>query len=353
MFGCPVSGYSAPSTVGNQSAWALLDTGSSTYGVASAGCTTLCNGVSGRYKPGATATVTDAPIEADYGIGMWTGTIVQDTVSLVGGTSAHVAFGEITNQTDFFHTNGCALGAQQPVNNQAIMGLAGPNLLLPNTTSYFQAVKNSLYDPGYSFGMCDVNGLFFLGGYPTNYLSGDLIVTPMVASSNYLAVAMLGINIGSTSVGMNYTDFGAAIVDTGTTDMILPSRPYKAVTAAIVAQSHGVLTQSFFDRQLCNVLAPNTTEASVDKLLPPMTFNLLNPQYPNGSTYYTLTKTATASYAQLMPDAQGNQNLCPMLTNASGTPQTMLGATMMRGALVYFDFKTNSIGFASSTGICS
>src|ERR1700733_1103415 len=99
--------YIAQVTVGDQSFAMLIDTGSTTTGVAGATCTSCAvAGVSPLYMPSATAVDAGATAMTMYVDGSgWSGEIFQDAVALgFGVPSVELELASITAQNEFFRT---------------------------------------------------------------------------------------------------------------------------------------------------------------------------------------------------------------------------------------------------------
>ena len=344
LYGCPNMDYSALTVVGGQKFYAIADTGSSIFGVASDQCGG-CD-LSPEYKLSNTAIDSGQQFESAYGSGSFVAEEVQDAVTFAGGLSTQVIFGDILEQKGFFTANNCVLGQQGPPINEAIMGLAGKTLLLADTTSYFLSIANELPAPAYAFGLCDLNGVMYLGGYPSANVDGKVLYTPM-AQSDYIAVAMTGLAVGKQDIGATLDDFGYTIVDTGTTDLVFPPDVYAAVASGISDATNGQLTQAFFDQGTC-VQLHNTTASDINAAVPPLTFSFYNGD--NGA--FTYTTDATNSYLILRNDANGNLVACPGMVSSGDNPQTIFGNTAMRNFMVVFDFGNAQVGFGLSKGIC-
>src|SRR5262249_6504297 len=106
LTGCATAGYVAPLIIGSQDFAVVVDSGSTTLGVASTGCAG-CAGISPLYTPGPSATDLGATASETFGdLSSFSGEIVRDEVSL-GGNSGPLALVGITSQHKFFVPAAC------------------------------------------------------------------------------------------------------------------------------------------------------------------------------------------------------------------------------------------------------
>ena len=324
-------------------------------------------------------------------------------------------FGDILEQEQWFAGGNClADGDPKTVAlNQGIMGTGPASLALDGTTSYFDGIRSQLTANAYAFGLCDVGGTLWMGGYDTRTINGSMVQLPMTQSP-YYSVDMTGIKVGSKDAGVTDIDLGYAVVDTGTTQIILPDVAYQSVIGLIVDASENHLDADFFNNGVnCLALPPSVTLNDVDAELAPLTLTFGNSQdvgqsggsSPDPYGYYddyddaeensdnlasatglgaspspssgsptwgvngpqsnppspssgsptvaSLTFPATQSYLMPMLDSKGRVNVCPGLGSAGQEAITILGNTLMHNNVVVFDVSGQKVGWAQGKGICT
>ncbi len=411
LIGCSSEDYIAPITIGNTNVFqVIVDSGSTTTAVAGRSCTT-CN-VSPKYSPGESASDTGEPIQAQYGLGDWEGEGYSDVIRLGTGPSTTVQFGAIFDQEQWFSGGNCLSDGNPSTTalNQGIMGVGPASLALDGTSSYFDAITSKLKANAYAVGLCDVGGTMWMGGYDTNSINGSMVQLPMTQSP-YYAVDMTAIKVGSKDAGVTDSDLGYAIVDTGTTQIILPDSAFQSVVQLIVDGSENHLDTDFFNGETCIALPQSVTLDDVDAELPKLTLSFGNndnvggtggsgsdpdpffdpyddyddgfdaepavhslrfspppspptpiwgenppsasPAASSSGSAATLTFSATASYLMPMLDSQGRVNVCPGLGSAGQEDVTILGNTLMHNNVVVFDVSGQQVGWAQSKNICA
>ncbi len=349
--GCSAEDYAVPANLGagkgRQDFQLIVDSGSSTLAVASDKCRN-CD-VTPAYKM-ISGTTENTRLDAQYGSGAWRGIIVEDAVALGFAPARRMHFGAILTQDSFFHDSNCTYGARAPSLNQGIVGMGPPDLLLPGTGSYFMGATSALTEPTYSVALCDVDGFLLMGTPPASMMASDPVYTPMVPSY-YYAVGMADIEVGGQPLGQSYDDFGPAVVDTGTSAIVLPPHAYKAFTHAVAVATGNALPPSFFDGGDCVQLDAGTSIAELNSELPSMGFAFYNPATPTEPTWVSLP--ATNSYLMLMTDAQQQLIACAGVVNSGPQyPQTILGNTIMRNMLTIFDLANGQVGFTMTQNTC-
>jgi hypothetical protein len=123
--------YKAGVTVGSQTFQMIIDTGSTTLGVASSKCTDC--GVTPLYTPGTAAVDEGSTTTSQYGSGSWTGEIYQDSVGFTSDPTVPLKFAAITTQSMFFGPMMCQSGGGY----QGIMGLDRAKAELSGTNAFF------------------------------------------------------------------------------------------------------------------------------------------------------------------------------------------------------------------------
>ena len=277
--------YTANITVGSQTFDVIVDTGSTTLGIAGSTCSN-CN-VTPAYTPGSTATDQHSTSTAVYGdMSMWMAENFSDQVAVTGDTTVTMRFADITSQSGFF---------REGFPSQGILGFAGERIASPGTDSYIgERMTAGLARTSRSSCAATAARCGSVGPNPSAEASPAQI-TPMVPITDTQPYYELGINsasLGSTSIGLS----GNAVVDTGTSIMVMPSAAVNAMISQITsAPGYATLfgTQALTgDASSIDCLTASATPDQVDAALPP--FSITLPDTNNGS--FTLTVPATQSY---------------------------------------------------------
>lgn len=97
-------------------------------------------------------------------------------------------------------------------------------------------VGSGLIDDVFSMCLGESGGRLVLGGVGEEYAGGAFIYTPIIAETYYV-VNMSDLTVGGKSIGLPpavYND-GDAIVDSGSTDMVLPNKAYTKLVDTLKA----------------------------------------------------------------------------------------------------------------------
>jgi Eukaryotic aspartyl protease len=321
---------------GSQKFDVVLDTGSTTLAVAGTSCSNC--GVTPAYSPGATGSDQHSTSTAMYGDqSMWQAENFSDTVAITGDSSLTMRFASITSQTGFF---------RQGVPSEGILGLGGDALASPGTDAYIaQRTKASLGD-NFAVQLCVDDGTLWFGAPDKSHEASAEAYTPLVqitTEPSYYAVNVASASIGSASIGVS----GDAVVDTGTSIMVLSTAQVNALISAVEASPNysaafGSQTLSGNSTNI-DCLTSSMTDAQIDAALPPFTITL--PDTGTGS--FTLSLPATQSY---LFDLQGQ--FCFGVASVDGLP-TILGDSFLHGVVAIFDVDKSQIGFAAQSGCSS
>jgi hypothetical protein len=341
----------APVTVGTGTGTyqMIVDTGSTTLGVAASACGTRCAGVSPLY--GDTGTDQHKTAKTEYADGSgWSGEIYQDTVELGGATlySVAVDFVAISKQTSFFDTYDCTLNSTTTSADQGIAGFGNADLLETGTTSYFaQLVQANAVPNVFAVQMCNTDGKLWLGGYDPSAMNGAIQYTPITASQ-YTDVNLNALNLGSTSMG---TDLNPVTIDTGTSVIGFSTDVYQPLTTAIEGssvfkQALSGLDGGYFAGGNCLPAQGSLTTAQIDSMLPAL--NLVFPTA--GGSSFTIAAPANQSY--LTPVNTGSGVVyCAAVFDMGGNGQgSLLGDSFLQSSVTVFDLANNQIGFAPQKG---
>lgn len=343
--------WGANLSVGSQSFFVQLDTGSTTTAVAGANCATCASvGVSPLYMPGATATDDHQMASSTYvDMSGWSSEVYTDRVSLGQGTpSISLAIGDISASVkDFFQDNAY----------QGILGLATPEAALPHTGAYFDLAQQSGAAPIMAFELCPSDGTMWIGGFDATRTAAAPAYTPLVPISDkqpFYAVDVHSMSIGSTSVA-TAADFpssaGPPIIDTGTTLFWAPMPVVTNVLAAVNG-SPGFKALFGTSAQLGTLDSPvnngcvagtGATPAMIDAMLPALTMTF--PGKLAGSPDVSVTVKPTVSY---MLDA-GDGEWCFSL-ESSQDGFTILGDEILRAFVTIIDLENQQLGWAADRG---
>ncbi len=318
---------------GSQKFDVVLDTGSTTLAVAGSSCTNC--GVTPSYSPGSTGSDQHSTSTAEYGDqSMWQAENFSDTVAVTGDSSLTMRFASITSQTGFF---------RQGVPSEGILGLGGEAIASPGTDAYIaERTKSSLGD-NFAVQLCVDDGTLWFGAPDKSSEASAEAYTPLVqitSEPSYYAVNVASAGIGSASIGIS----GEAVVDTGTSIMVLSSAAVNSLISAVTSSpsysaAFGSQTLSG-DASNIDCLTSSMTAEQVDAALPPFTITL--PDTGTGS--FTLSLPATQSY--FIP-VEGQ--FCFGVASVDGLP-TILGDAFLHGVVAIFDVDKSQIGFAAQTG---
>ena len=129
-----------------------------------------------------------------------------------------------------------------------IVGLAFQNLAVDGLVPMFQAlVQEQNIANVFAMEMCLPSDSWILQGYPTGYLTlgwappdvaQPRLYTPLL-HEEYYGVEVSGMAVGGVRLDLTCGDYNApalSIVDSGTTDILLPQKVFGVVVAAISAQ---------------------------------------------------------------------------------------------------------------------
>jgi hypothetical protein len=322
-------GYTARLQFGTQLFDVIVDTGSTSTGVAASTCTN-CS-VQPEYMTSG-AVDQHQTASSQYGSGSWKGEVFEDAAKMGGRDPVMLDFASITSQTGFFQGPGF----------QGILGLGPDGLLLPHTTSYLTKLIAAGMKAELAFQLCPDSGTMWLGGHDPAAATAAPTFTPMLTQAPYYMVGVGGasVNGGAALVG---TDFGPTIIDTGTTLTFVPTAVETAMISGV--QGSSGYTQVFGSQALSDGACLNTTmtSAQIDAALPPFSLTFA------GGT--ALSIPATRSYFF----DQGGGQYCFAFSDSSalfGSAQkvSLFGNTLLAGMLTVVDVANHQIGFAPQQG---
>jgi hypothetical protein len=348
LSGCNSDAYSAPVTIGSQPFQLLLDTGSSSLGVAASTCSN-CN-VSPEYTPGATATDEHAMGPEMFGSGSITGEIYQDRVAVGPSPSAPVNLIAIASQSGLLG-NGEQCNSGGP---EGLIGFGPTGAAVAGTTTFFDQFVATTHVPDiFAVELCDTSGTLWLGGFDPSHTTAAPQFTPMATgtvSSFYYEVNLASITVNGTSVPVpTGGQFPDSAVDTGTSVFILGTTAYNGLVAALNADAAftQVFGTSFFaaaGSEQPNCVMSTQTKAALDAALPPLTLTF------GSNPAVTVQAAPTESY--LLPAGGGGWCAGVIgldLTTLGAPASAIMGAAVLRSNVVIWDKEHSQIGFAPHT----
>jgi hypothetical protein len=340
---CQGLAFTADVTVGGQDFQMIVDTGSTSLGVASNMCSGC--GVTPVYTPGTTAVDQKVMGMSQFGTGSWTGEVFQDSVGFASDPSVPVKFVAIDTQSMFFRP-GVSCGASAS-GYQGIIGFDRASAAVMGTNAFFdQFVAAKGIPDVFATQLCDNGGTLWLGGYDTNAATGAPQYTPFTtdaASSYYYTVDLQTIAVNGTTASVPITgQINDTVVDTGTTAFILATNAFNSLTTAIAGtpgftQTFGAGAGGaawFSSQQPCG--APGATKAQIDAAMPGLTLTF------GGGV--TLQMPASESYL-----VSFGGYWCSLMIAAPSSAQfplaALMGSPMLRSYITVFDRAGGRVGF--------
>jgi hypothetical protein len=346
---CQPLTYSADLAIGSQTFRLLVDTGSTSLGVAGAGCSN-CQ-VSPAYMPGASAKDQGQTANSQFGSGQFSGEIYQDQVAFASAPTVPMKFVSITSQMGFFQGGFC--GGKK---YEGIVGFDRASAAIMGTNALFdQMISVQKVHDVFATQLCDDGGTLWLGGFDPAALAGAPQYTPFTKSlysGYYYTVNLATIAVGTNTVPIASGATTDAVVDTGTSVWVLADTAFNQLTAAIGAapgfqQVLGANASSWFTVSNMGVACANLTQtkAELDSTLPKLSMTF------GSNPGITVDAVATESY--LMPNPTPGGGWCNALIPASvALPGQMfpfasiMGAPVLRSNVVIFDRTKGQVGFA-------
>jgi len=332
--------YTLPLAIDGTTFTEIVDTGSTSTGVAATGCSGC--GVTPLYTPGSAAVDTKMTASTQYADGSgWSGEIYKDSVSITGTPAVDLSFVAVTDQSQFFDGN----------SYQGIMGFGPSQLLEPGTTSYMDLATAAGMNPMVAFRLCPDRGDMWLGGFDPTAAASAVQFTPMLPiddqNNPFYSVQIADMSFGGTSLGLTTASFGPTLVDTGTSISFVPTAVENSMLSAV---NNSSAFKSLFpgstladtDQGAC-VTNASATSAMVDAMLPP--FSISFPLASGGN--FQVDIAPTRSY--LTPSG-GGQFCWAFTSGGTAADGSLIGDTLLAGMLAVFDIKNLQMGFAPEAG---
>ncbi|KAI0064447.1 acid protease [Artomyces pyxidatus] len=201
-----------------------FDTGSSDLFLPSSTCDSTCQGHT-AYSSSDSSTSSDVgkTFQLQYGDGSTvSGEQYTDTVSIAGLTATSQTLGAASTYSTGFQSS------QFPADG--LMGMAFQSISDYNASPLFQSLisQNQVDDASFGFYFAESGAELYLGGTDSSLYSGDFTYVP-VTQQGYWQTTFDGFSVNGNSV----VSSTAAIIDTGTTQIVGDTTGIAAIYAAI------------------------------------------------------------------------------------------------------------------------
>ncbi len=338
---CTNLAYVAPVTIGAQTFPLLLDTGSTTLGVAGAACTT-CGAATPLYTPGSTAADQNATANGQFATGTWDGEIYSDAVSVGPSPSVPMRLVSIASQSNFLQTTTC--GAY--VAYDGVLGLSRALEALPGTDGVLDAFAASGLPDVFATELCDGGGTLWLGGFDASVVTGSIDYTPLssdLIGEYYYSVDLETISVDGTGVSeaIPASPYLDTPIDTGTTAIVLPPAVVSALGDAISSTPgyQQIFTYDLF-KQPTGCATSTATKSDVDTALPSLTFT-----FGKGASAISVSTLPSESYLHAPPN-RWCSTFYPLAPSSTFPFAAILGAPFARSRVLVFDRAGAQLGFA-------
>jgi hypothetical protein len=337
---------------GSQSFQLIVDTGSASLEVASAGCASCVDaGVSNLYQPGPLAVEEDASVNELFGAESpsgFAGQVYSDWVG-VGASPKMARVNIVAIQTEGQFLVGTCGPSGAP---QGVVGFAPLDTVSGTNLFFDQVVANGAISNVFATRLCSTGGTLWLGGYDPAYVTATPVYTPLLSGTgvedDFFSVSLTSISGAGATVPIPTGAFVASMLDTGSSNSTLPPAAYSALTSAILAdpafaQVFGGAAAAFF-ADSANCAQVSQTKEQLDAMLPPLTLTF------GSSPGVSVQATATESYLL----TYGANTWCPAIVPLAPGPNfpgiaAHLGAPILASNVVIFDRANKRVGFAPHT----
>ncbi|CAG8517200.1 8766_t:CDS:1 [Ambispora leptoticha] len=314
-------GYFGPIQVGGQTFNVVFDTGSADLWVPDQNCNDLACNSHKKFDQTLSKSFSsnNAPFAIQYGTGSVSGVIAQETVSIFGAVSNNQTFGLTqTMSNDFANTE------FDGILGMGLDQLSSEKAKTPFTQLFEQKAVSS---PVFSFFLgrkkdsTDTQSQLTLGGVDPTKFTGTINFNKLVSQLGFWEIALDDASVDGKPLGFTSK---TAIIDTGTTLVIIPPND----AAALHAQIPGAVNQQgqFF--------VPCDTKSVIA-----LTF---------GGVSYNI------SPKDLVRDPINQQNLCVSGFaggSIGGANQWLVGDTFLKNVVSAYDTQQLAVGFAPAKQI--
>lgn len=349
--GSPGQGYYLEMAVGTppQMIDALVDTGSSNFAVAAS----PHDDIEKFFNVSASRTLIDlgTQVSVPYTQGQWKGFLGQDVVQLSASDnssiSTNIAF--ITESENFF-INGSHW--------EGILGLAYREIARPNsgTEPFFDSLlRQTGISNVFSLQLCGLSsvtsssrmvGSLILGGIDESLYTGTITYVP-IYKEWYYEVVITDIDVGDASLEMDCKEynFDKTIVDSGTTNLRLPTRVFDRLVELLTEKTQYTnFIPSIFWKGLDLLCWKHGKVPWED--FPNITLTLA----ASHNTSLDLV-VSPRNYLRPIGDEESGSSAesdCYKFSVAPSDSGTVIGAIVMEGFYVIFDRHNAQIGFAQT-----
>ena len=192
-------------------------------------------------------------------------------------------------------------------------------------------------------------GQWLLGGSigpdGEKFFAGQLFPTPIVLKRWYVVVVS-DVGFGDTSLGFKCSEYNSprAIMDSGTTNMVLSMAVFNAFMAKLVPETMALIPNfdsNFFENPCCGTSYCDPTSSSSPLLRLPSISVTLAMQDESGTEKHFKVTIPPEYYFR--PERNGNGVVCRVLGIVAGR-STVLGDVFMDGLYTYHDRVEDRIG---------
>lgn len=301
----------------------LIDTGSANMAIAGPDCKDehgrKCK-IETYYNPSKSQTskYIGHPVEVEYGKGSWSGEVYKDVVKFPGnGPELTAEFAVILREKDFFLKDSV---------NEGILGLAYRSL----STSHIMPLYDQLVDERkaadvFTISLCNGNGRFWLD-YPAEHEYHSPIQWTRIIHRAWYTARMTGIDVAGHSLGLSPYSYPPAIIDSGTTDILLEPEIYIAVITML--KKHGPSVDERFWENYCVRTDPY--------------------KWPYITIYLKNMKGGSFAVTILGKHYVRKQDQFFCLSIGAKQYGAVLGEVTLEGNVVIFDRENHRVGFAPS-----
>jgi len=326
----------------------LIDTGSSNFAIA------------GRRDPDVdvyfdrtkSSTLRDLwrRVTLRYTQGEWEGDLVSDLVSLATSTAfatSRASFTLITSSTKFFLKH---------AKWQGILGLAYPGLSRPDRsepTFVDLVVRDNQLSNVFALQLCGDKSIDFsassghlaIGGVDPRAFTGNMYYTP-IQREMYYEVVVADMDVDGKPLGVPCGVFNSqrTIVDSGTTNVLLPAAAFNALVSALKKATSSAfylpIPSGFWQRRQLICVADGTIDFAG---FPVVGISL----FANENHAFRL-QLRPEQYLRVVGEYGLRGNCYKLSIGPSGDTGTVLGAVLMEGFYVVFDKAGKRIGWAQN-----
>ncbi|XP_069697358.1 pepsin A-like [Periplaneta americana] len=157
----------------------------------------------------------DQPFSIQYGSGPVQGVCSSDVLQIPGLSPMKITFGLVTGEGEGI------------LFDNTTDGILGLSYLYRSTISPSGDLTNCINQPLFSFYIGQDGGEVIFGGMDSKYYHGDITYVPLLSTSLF-PVSVPSLSIGDQTIT---NDVGIAIVDTGTTSLVVSPEAYYLISS--------------------------------------------------------------------------------------------------------------------------